>query len=474
MAGYAEGAWRAGLERVPTNIAGLDVVLAGGLVRGGIYLVLGAPGTGKTTLGNQLAFNHARAGNVSLFATVLAETHGRMLAHLSGFTFFDPELVARGIRYINIYDELRGGGLTSTLNLLRRSVREHGATLLVIDGAALLESFAASLLDYHVFIYELHTQMSAVGCTTVLLSDNQGGEVHPLGTHVDGILVLRDERVRPRRLRLLEAVKIRGVNYLRGEHEFAITQRGVDVYPRLEAVLEMATPTAGEQRQRLPFGVPGLDQMLRGGLLASSTTLILGQPGAGKTISGLHFVVEGARRGERGLIVSFHETPPRLIGKAEMVGLDLGRQLERGQVRILWQPPVEVLLDAWTWEVLDAVAEHRPQRLFLDGITDVMRLAYPPERLSAYLAAFSNELRARNVTTLFSAEINAVASATLDIPVPALSATAENAILLRYVERGAQLRRLISILKLRESDYDTAFREFFITEGGIQVGDPFE
>ena len=200
---------------------------------------------------------------------------------------------------------------------------------------------------------------------------------------------------------------------------------------------------------------------------------MLESPGAGKTTAGLHFIVEGARRGEHGLIVTFHETPPRLTEKAEAVGLDLGSQVEAGRVRILWRPPLEVLLDAWGSEVLRLATEHRTQRLFIDAITDVERLSLFPQRLPLYLAAFTNELRARDITTLLAAEANGVVGAGLEIPLPAVSATVENILVLRYVELRSQLHRLVSVLKVRQSAYDTAIREFVITERGMQVADTF-
>ena len=462
------------LEIVPTGIAGLDAVLRGGLVRGGIYLVGGRPGTGKTTLGNHLAYNHARAGGTALFVTVMAEVHDRMLAHLRGFHFLDALPDDAPVPYLNIYDELMTNGLDGVVALLRRLIREHRATLVVVDGARLFEDFAATPHDYRRFTHQLQTQLALLGCTAILLSDNPGLDGNPIGTHVDGILILEDQSHDLRDVRFLHVVKTRGVDCLRGRHSFAITAAGIEVYPRLEAVLTAEPPVAPHRGERVPLGVAGLDDMLRGGLPAGLTTLILGAPGAGKTITGLHFLAEGARRGEAGLFVGFHETPPRLLAKAAGLGLDLGRQVDAGRVHLLWQPPLEVLLDAWAHRVLAAVAAHRARRLFVDGITDVQRLALFPERLPAFLAAFTNELRARDVTVLLAAETNTLISLAVEVPLPAISATVENTILLRYVELRSQLHRLVSILKVRESDYDSAIRAFRITGQGIAVDATFD
>ena len=445
----------------------------GGLVRGDTYLVTGGAGTGKTTLGNQLAHNVARVGDTALFVTLLAEQHDRMLAHLRGFGFFDPGVVARRVHYVSLYDPLRTGGLDAVLGQARALVREHRATLLVVDGAGYLGRHAASDVALAQFVMSLNTQLSRLGCTTLLLSD----QTDPAATHaglLDGIVRLHDEAVGLHQLRLLEAVKVRGVDYLRGRHQFAITAAGIQLYPRLEASVAHDPPVATEQPERAAFGVPGLDEMLRGGLVAGSTTLVLGAPGAGKTTAGLHLLVEGARRGEAGLIATFHETPPRLIGKAEKLGLELGPLVEADRVRILWRPPVEVLLDAWAQELLAAIEEHRPRRLFIEALTDLERLAVVPDRIFGFLTALTAEVRARGITTLLSAEVPAVVGGPPAMPQPALSASIENAILLRYVELHSQLHRLLSIVKVRESAYDTAIREFAITEEGLKVAATFQ
>ena len=468
------GAVPARLDRLQTHIPGLDAVLAGGLVRGGIYLVGGRPGTGKTVFGNHLAHNCARDGANAVFGTVMAETHDRMRAHLSGFSFFDPTLVARKVQYVSLYDELTQGELERTLDVLRGLVRDHSARLLVIDGANAFSDFAPSQLEYRRFVYRLQTQLAALGCTTVLLVDHGGSGDHPIAGHVDGILLLEMDSIGLRDVRLLHIRKLRGVEYLAGRHPFVITRHGIEVFPRLEALLTGENADQVDARERMAFGVEGLDDMLRGGVMAGTTTLVLGSPGAGKTTTCLHFLIEGARRGERGLIATFHESPERLIAKSGAVGLDLGRYVDAGLIRILWHAPLELLLDAWNRDLLNAVQAHQPMRFVIDGLTELQRLTAYPERLPAYLAALTSLLRSRGATTLLSAEATTVVGAPLDLPIPTLAATVENALLLRYIEVRSQLHRLISIIKTRESDYDTSIREFRITPAGLQVAATFE
>ncbi len=462
------------LPILPTGIAGLDTVLRGGLVRNSACLVLGPPGAGKTVLGNQIAFNTARRGTPAVFATLLVESHDRMMSHLRQFEFFSRDAIGDRLHFLSVYDEVSANGLDGCLQLIRRVVRQHQAGLLVLDGAGRLEDFAANELEFRRFTYELQIQLAALGCTAVLLSDQETSHLHPIEMHVDGIIALQDESVNSYMVRSLQVRKLRGVDFLRGRHAMRISRTGVEVFPRLEALSSVMPAPPAPGHDRLAFGVPGLDDMLHGGLPAGTMTMILGAPGAGKTIAGLQFACEGLRRGEPTLVVTFNETPDELLEKAEAVGIDLRCFVEDGRLRIHWQPPLEVLVDAWCQTVLTAIDELKPRRLVLDGISDIERQDQAGSRLPSILAALGNELRARGVTTLLTTENRGLVGGTLDVPLPAPSATVGNIILLRYVELQSQLHRLISVLKTRSSAHDTSIREFVITDRGIQVADTFE
>jgi circadian clock protein KaiC len=311
------------------------------------------------------------------------------------------------------------------------------------------------------------------GCTTVLLSTGGGaGGSGPAAAHVDGVLELALEPTGSRDVRWLRVAKLRGSAYLGGRHRFAIGPAGVEAFPRLEAALGGTVPAPLERGERLATGVPGLDAMLGGGLQERSSTMVLGTPGAGKTLLGLHFLAEGARRGEPGLHASFHETPEALVATAEGAGQELGRHVASGLVRVLWRPPLELAPDAWAWALLAAVAEHRPRRLVVDAFTDLARLFAVPERQVSFLAALANELRVLDVTALVVVELDAYAGDSLLPPIPAVSAAMDNGLLLRTAELGSRLVRVVSVLKTRQIPFDHAIRSFAITGRGIEVGDP--
>lgn len=233
------------------------------------------------------------------------------------------------------------------------------------------------------------------------------------------------------------------------------------------------TPRWQEPVEPVAFGVPGLDVMLAGGLAVGSSTLLLGTPGAGKTLLGLQFLAEGARVGEPGLMASFQETTPALAATADRAGMELGPHLESGLVQVLWRAPLEFSPDAWAWQLLAAIEEHRPRRLVIDAFTDLVRLFADPQRKVPFAQALTNELRTRGVTSLFVLEIDTFVGPRLDAPVPTVSATMDSGILLRTVELGSALRRLVSILKHRQNAADPTIRELAIGPHGITVGAPF-
>ena len=460
------------LGRVPTGIGGLDTILGGGLPDRRTCLVAGTPGTGKTTLGNQLAFAHARAGGKVIVATLLTESHDVLLENLSGFRFFDRDLVGEAIRYLSVITPLVEGGLGATIDTLGQEVRRVGATLLVIDGTAVFDDFSPSTFDLRRFAQRLEAQCSMLGCTPVLLTTSTDEDLRDLGGHTNGVILLRNDLVGARHFRTLEVIKMRGVRHAGGTHDFVISDDGIVVFPRLESIVGGRRP-AEQVQHGLGTGIPELDRMLSGGLMPLSTTLVIGTPGAGKTILGLSYLMEGARRGEPGLMVGFHETPDDLVTTARGVGLDLQRHLDTGLIRVLWNPPLELSADGWAWQVLAAVEELRPRRIVIDAITDVHRMMTAPQRIPVFVVALVNELRARGATALFVAEIDAYVDPNLTVPVPAASATMDNGILLRHVEVNGELRRLISVVKTRQSASDPMIREMEITAQGMVIRQAF-
>jgi circadian clock protein KaiC len=462
------------LERVPTGIPGLDTVLRGGFLKAGIYIVRGEPGTGKTIFGNQFCFNHAGAGHCAVYITLLAETHDRMMQHMQTMSFFEPARIPDGLYYVNGFRVLEEDGIKGFIDLFRREIRTHNATLLVLDGLVATEESSGSDRDFRKFIHELQAHIAIEDCTALLLTNGRRNEHHPEHTMVDGVIELHDVLFGMQAERELEVRKLRGTDAMRGRHAFRITDAGIFVYPRIEALL--ARPSADDEwpDERCATGVDQLDGMLGGGIPRGTATLVLGASGSGKTSLGLHFLSQSSAQ-EPGLLFGFYEMPLRLRHKAAGIGIKLDGLIEQGHLEILWHPPTEDILDALGNRLVEAVRRRRVKRLVIDGLLGFQEIAADrPHRIGRFLTALANELRGLNVTTVYTAETRNLIGGDIEGPTIGLSTIAENLILLRYVEIRSQLRRLISVVKVRDSDFDSSLREFRITSAGIELAHTFD
>ncbi|MGH7907437.1 MAG: RAD55 family ATPase, partial [Candidatus Binataceae bacterium] len=253
--------------RIVSGIKGLDEVLNGGFIRGGVYIIEGPPGTGKTILGNQLSFNQARAGNKVLYVTLIAETIGRMLQNIRNMSFFADAAIGDGIFYVSGFAALKSDGLTGLLHLLRREVTSHRAGVLIIDGFASAASSALTGQELKIFVQELQAQADAANCTVFLLTNPSEQKPSSEETMVEGIINLGTCLYEWRSSRELHVRKFRGSSYLQGVHAFQIEDSGIAVYPRLETIIGSSVRDNGKI-ERVSCGISRLDEMLGGGLPA--------------------------------------------------------------------------------------------------------------------------------------------------------------------------------------------------------------
>jgi circadian clock protein KaiC len=212
--------------------------------------------------------------------------------------------------------------------------------------------------------------------------------------------------------------------------------------------------------------------MFGGGLYRGSSTMIAGTPGGGKTLLGLQFLAAGAQAGEPGVHFGMFEHPQRLLAKAEKVGLPFAAAVAQEQIEISWQWPRVDLLDVYAERLFAAVKRRKARRVFIDGLHGFQHVA-AVERLPAFFTAILEELAAQGVTTLYSVQLNQLAGPDVDLPSFELLPVTDNMLFLRYVELRSQLHRLVSIVKVRDSDFDTAIREFSIDAAGINVASTF-
>ena len=379
-------------DRVPSGIEGLDTILAGGFIPGGITIIQGRPGVGKTILGNQMCFNHARAGGKALYVTLLAESHARMLMHISGLSFFDQSAIPDRVYYVSAFSVLEEEGLRGLLVLLRREVRAHDATLLVLDGLVAAEIKAGSEVEFKKFIHELQIQATVADCSMFLLTSGDA-EAAATAEHtmVDCVIDVRGRLYGWRSERDLEVSKRRGARHLQGRHAFSITDAGITVYPRFESTRSQPASVAQPSGAVVSAGLPPLDRMLGGGIPHQSTTMLQGPSGIGKTTLGLHFLGL-CSAAEPGVLFTTSDRREALLAKARAFGLPAAALIEAGHVEVVWQSGTEGLLDATLHRLIRAARQKGSRRVVVDSLADLLQLAPDPTRLPAVVTTLMHEL----------------------------------------------------------------------------------
>ncbi|HEN8798192.1 TPA: serine/threonine protein kinase [Pseudomonas putida] len=461
------------LKRLVTGIEGLDALLKGGLVAGSSYIIQGPPGAGKTILANQLACGHVRSGGRVLVATLLSESHERLFQYLATLDFFDPALVGDQIQFVSAFDTLEQEGLDAVVRLLRQEIARQQASLLIVDGVLNARVRAETALDTKKFVSELQGHAAFAGCTLLLLTSARLDEGSPEHTMVDGVIELGEQLVGSRAVRHVQLRKTRGSAALSGRHECLIDEAGMHVFPRLESLFSHPSQMGNANLGRVTSGVADLDEMLDGGLATGSVSLLIGPSGIGKTSLGLAFLGASSVQAP-GLHFGFYETPERLRSKAASLGYDFTAMEQGGSLQLFWQPTTEGLLDQVGARLLKQVEAHGSKRVLIDSLGAFSRLAIDPTRLNAFFRALAGELRARDVSVMLTWEMRDIFGSEISAPAPDLSSIVDNLVLMRFVELDSQLRRMLSILKVRDSHHDPALHELLIGPQGINLRKAFE
>ncbi len=462
------------LERLGTGSTALDAILGGGIPAGSVTVVAGEPGSGKTVFTLQALFHHARQGKKCLYFTTLSEPALKVIRYMQLFSFFDSRLIEERVVFADLGSALRKDGVEKTLAQIMLRVESEGPNIVAIDSFKAIHDLMPNDSHSRIIVYDLAVEMAAWGTTTLLVGEYTADDigVAPEFAIADGIVRFTNERQELAATRQLEVLKMRGANYVTGRHFFDIATDGLMFYPRVRGP-EMTGEPPVDLAERLGTGIGGLDALLRGGLPQASATMVQGGTGTGKTLIGLHFLLEGARRGEPGILFTMEETPAQIRAVAKSFGWDLAPLEAQGLLLINYTSPVELVTDRFLGEALKQIARIGARRAVIDSLSSMSLGVASQRRFRELVYALTKHFRAAGVAPLMTMEV-AELLGTAQLTGHGVSSIADNLIVLRYVEVDGHLERAVFVLKARGTSHAAELRRFLIDGRGARVGARFQ
>jgi circadian clock protein KaiC len=465
---------RVAIRSLATGVPGLDEILGGGLPEYSFNIVAGGPGCGKTTLAHQFVFANATARRPALYFTVLGESPIKMLRYQQQYTSFDPAKLNGAIRFINLSQIVLEQDLGEVLKAIVKEVEATNPSIVVVDSfrTALRKKTDVAEMEVQFFVQQLAVQLTSWEATTFLIGEYVEAELreNPVFTVADGVFWLSQVTERNSVVRKMQILKLRGQASVPGLHTFRITEHGLQAFSRTMGLTQRKGRPA--RRPRLSMGIPELDEMMGGGVPLGDSLLIAGASGTGKSVLGTHFIAEGIKNGEPGIMAVFEERPEDCIRRAKHLGQDLETAEREGKLNILYLRPLDLSVDESLQAILDAVNEIGAKRLVIDSLVG-FEMALAPgfrtdfrESLYRMMASLTNT----GVTVLSTVELDE-SFTEFRFSHYMVSFLADDILRLRYVDIEGVLRRILTVIKMRDSQHSKDIREYEITKKGVVLTD---
>jgi circadian clock protein KaiC len=466
-------------ERCSSGVEGLDEILCGGLPRGCFYLLQGDPGSGKTTLALQFLLEGLRRGESGFYITLsetkaelvkVARSHGWSLDGIPLLELSAIESLLRPESRTTVFhpSEME---LNKVSGLLREELNKTRPARVVFDSLSEFRLLAETPLRYRRQVLTLKQHFAEIGSTVLLLDDRMDNSAIGTDPHILSLShgVIGMEQLSPdygmsrRRLRV---VKMRGVKFREGYHDYAIANGGLRIFPRVIA----AEHHDSFARESVSSGIREFDDLLGGGLDRGTTTLILGPAGTGKSTLALQYAVQMASQGERSSIFTFDETRGIILARAKALGLDLEKHTQNGLITAEKVNPAELSPGEFAVRVLRGV-EAGSKLVVIDSLNGYLH-AMPGEKyLINQLHELSCCLNQHGVISIIILAQHGLVAAT-ESPVD-LSYLADTVISLRYFEAAGKVKQALAVVKKRSGQHEKSIREFRLDSGkGIRIGKP--
>ena len=468
-------------DLVKTGVEGLDDILSGGLLRGSVVLVEGSAGTGKTTLGVEFIYRGAIEFDEPGLIVLFEVSPDKLVRDAALFGWDLPELERRGrLKIVFTTRQVFQQEVQQADSLLLDEAAAIGARRIFVDGLVRRTTGDSDTgrntpEAFHLLAEGLQRErLTAMLGVEVAASDIRLGASVPEEFIADTVIQLRVEAVERAVQRSIEIVKARGQDYRMGRHSFSIVDgKGIEVYRRVQAPRDRLRDEAAafDPSTRVSTGVPGLDELMSGGLFLGSTTLVVGITGSGKSVMALQYVAEGARRGERSIKLTLDEPRAQVLRNAASIGIDLTPSIEKDVVRLVYDRPQEIEIDRHFLQLEKIVKEFQPRRAVIDSLSTYGSSLGPTGRsFRDFFHAVVALMKEHQVTTIYNHENPELLGMSSVMGPYGVSSLVDNVILLNWVELADTFRQALTIAKMRANAFDRTTRECEIVNGtGMRV-----
>jgi circadian clock protein KaiC len=451
----------------------MDDVLGGGLPTRHLYLVEGDPGSGKTTLGLHFLREGASNGERGLYVTLSeTSTELRTVASSHGWSLDGIEL----------FELLSEEGLSPELeqSILHPSQIELGETVrgviaaverlqpqrVVFDSLSEMRLLAQDPLRYRRQVLALKKFFGDQGCTVLLLDDRSSRDTdQQLHSIAHGVINLEQtvDQYGPERRRM-RVMKMRGIKFRGGDHDFVLDTGGLSVFPRLVA----SEHKEQAHHELVSSGIPKLDALMGGGLPYGCNTLFNGPSGVGKTTTAVACVLAALRRGDKAAYYLFDEGLSTLIIRAKALGLDVTPYLKTGQLKVVALDPAEVTAGEFAHMVRHSVEDDKARLVVIDSLNAYLQAMPGSKHLMLQMHELLTYLNYRSVhTILILGQHGVLGEIRGDVD---LSYLTDAILLFRFFEARGRLLKAVSMVKSRTSQHEQTIREFRMTSQGIEIG----